>query len=432
MKIDNPIALLILLALSTAPFFAHSSPFEYKPLLTGERAAGLAGAFVALSDDQSGMLYNPAGLVRADAEGTAATVNVLSSHQTEYENVFGGTSWTRSSVDLIPGFTGSLGKPDENTAYGFSIVVLDAGAEDQTDQFEDVSVGTEQYDELRVHNNFSSVRYLFGVSGARALNNEWSIGMSLYIDYEDLDRSFTQRLSDDADPLTVQDDKVALVQVQRENSSIGIRPVLGIHRISGDWRYGLSVTQTIPISRDYFYAYSASLNGFGNNDIAFDLIDKSDDTVKQPLEISIGIANQVSDDLLWTMQIDHYTSRVIASPQDASKPPRDLSAKSVTNFAVALEKAIGSDWLYRTGLYTNFANNNAREASPFERREEIDAYGVTFSVTRAPEKKRPWTLGVQVESGNGEATLGDVGFGGNGETVDASTFGLNAFVSTTW
>ena len=45
-------------------------------------------------------------------------------------------------------------------------------------------------------------------------------------------------------------------------------------------------------------------------------------------------------------------------------------------------------------------------------------------------KARHWTLGVQMEAGSGEATLGDVGFGSSvGQTVDAESYKYNVFLS---
>jgi long-chain fatty acid transport protein len=51
-------------ALLTSQFLSSSAfadEFHFSNLLVGERPSGLGGAFTALSDDHTGMVYNPAG-----------------------------------------------------------------------------------------------------------------------------------------------------------------------------------------------------------------------------------------------------------------------------------------------------------------------------------------------------------------------------------
>ncbi len=56
---------------SAAPATADDTHYQDYPL--GGRAVGLGGAFVALSDDPSGLFYNPAGIV--DARGTSVQLS---------------------------------------------------------------------------------------------------------------------------------------------------------------------------------------------------------------------------------------------------------------------------------------------------------------------------------------------------------------------
>ena len=41
----------------------YANTDNYKNILIGDRASTMAGAFSAISDDSSGVFYNPAGLV---------------------------------------------------------------------------------------------------------------------------------------------------------------------------------------------------------------------------------------------------------------------------------------------------------------------------------------------------------------------------------
>jgi len=43
--------------------WVFADEFHYNNLLIGDRASGMGGAYTAISDDASGMYYNPAGIV---------------------------------------------------------------------------------------------------------------------------------------------------------------------------------------------------------------------------------------------------------------------------------------------------------------------------------------------------------------------------------
>ena len=110
-----------------------------------------------------------------------------------------------------------------------------------------------------------------------------------------------------------------------------------------------------------------------------------------------------------------------------------METDSVVNVALGIETPWGTNWRSRIGLYTNFANNEVDEAALFERREEIDMYGLTLSLSRIKDGASIWTVGAQLAVGDGKASLGDIGFGGaaaSNTAVDAKRQRLNIFVST--
>lgn len=436
---------------------ALAGEFNYKALLTGEKAAGLGGAYVALADEQTGMYYNPAGIVHAPVLGSTATVNLLTGTSTTYDNVFGSTKWTRESLELVPGFFGTMVREGDMT-LGVSVVVVDSAAENQTENYEDVVLSNTSFDELRIHNNFNARRYNIGPSIAMNAGGGWSWGVSLYADYATQDRSYLQRLARDSDGSGPDaDDTVLLVQVERESSSLGVRPVLGVMYRGQQWSVGAALAHTVALTREYDYAFTGSLTnrtGAESNQVsqgefsAFDLIDESDETEEQPFELALAVAYLSSTNTTWTVQLDYVSERELSRSeqliQGGGVPPRDLSTDAVLNFALGVERPLTSNWLMRAGAYTNFANNQVTDIVRFEdpnnanqtlpvpqRREEIDMYGLTFSLTRVDAvKARHWTLGVQMEAGSGEATLGDVGFGSSvGQTVDAESYKYNVFLS---
>lgn len=412
---------------------ARAGDFNYRMLATGERASGLGGAFVALSDDETGMLYNPAGLVHTDRNAPAATVNLVSGSRTRYDGVFGSLDWSRDSIGVVPSFFGVSTEWNDWTVGG-SLAVLDYSSEDQTDQFRDVTIGNSTYDELRVHNDSSSKVYNFGLTVARGwADSGLSVGLTTYLHYAERDRSFTQRLSSDADPSTVQDDTSILIDVRQDDETFGLRPVLGIQYRTPGYSLGLSASRLFAFRRDYFYAFTGTATTPGGS-LAFDLIDDSNRREDQPLHISLGAAMFSASKSTLSVQIDWVEARGVNRLQvPAGLPPRDLATRRVINFSAGVETSVSENWTLRAGAYTDFANNHADRAVQFENREEIDVYGLAVNLSKR-RKKGYWTLGFDVAHGNGKATLGDIGFGTTDgfERVDASRSTYNLLLSTTW
>ena len=73
----------------------------------GEKAAGLGGAYTAISDDPSGAYYNPAGLTFA-YDNSISFQRAISQEQIKLmKNVIGpGQGYSRNSQNYIPNFFG--------------------------------------------------------------------------------------------------------------------------------------------------------------------------------------------------------------------------------------------------------------------------------------------------------------------------------------
>ena len=128
LRLFQALALVLLFAL---PVRADDSRYQDYPV--GSRAMVLGGAFVALSDDPSGLYYNPAGI----CDTRKLNVNVSASlygyeQQTRGAIKIGNGTFSLAALDqlnVIPGEAGILkgvGKLDERGtpfAYGFDITV---------------------------------------------------------------------------------------------------------------------------------------------------------------------------------------------------------------------------------------------------------------------------------------------------------------------
>ena len=96
-------------ALISMCLFFYLSPlladqFHYKNLLIGDRAIGLAGAYIGVSDDASGIFYNPAGLGFALSNDISGSANALYKRKIVYKETVGKDNFTEKSGGTLPSF----------------------------------------------------------------------------------------------------------------------------------------------------------------------------------------------------------------------------------------------------------------------------------------------------------------------------------------
>lgn len=424
---------------------AQADEFHFSNLLVGERPSGLGGAYTALSDDHTGMVYNPAGIAFADAGREVASINLFAGTSVTYDQVFGNKGWTRSSGELVPGFFGGLFELSEDSMAGYVLSVRDSLSEDQDQVFKEVTAtnaaldpnGSGTFSEVRVNSNINYRWYDAGFSYAKKLNDGWSWGVSLLGHYRTHDVSFNQRIldydTDDTRPNTQTNDASASVFSSREWTEYGFRPRFGIRWAGEKHSFGATLANTVVLSRDYRYQsafdlISPTVNG------SEDTLHTSSQKQKFPLELKIGGAFQMTPALKLIADVSYFGKTThdyefSDDPANADAPPAVLDTKAFTNFAIAFEYATDSAYSYRGAIFTDNANTDVSSVRKLERREEIDSIGITFSVTHTDTNGQYWNLGALVSSGDGDATLGDFGFGnGQDAVVEASRLVYSIYV----
>ena len=191
-KTPFQISLLTLSILTTQN--AQADPYHYRDIIVGDRSAGLAGAYTAISDDASGLYYNPAGVVYASQPKISGSVNAYNYKSTEYSDInSSGHTWTRTSKGMVANYFGVVQPLDTKSAVGFSIAIPNYELEDQSDDFHNftgssgtfLKQGATNYtvskvnDQLIDYNNEDSTT-LAGVSYSHVMSDTLSIGVTLY------------------------------------------------------------------------------------------------------------------------------------------------------------------------------------------------------------------------------------------------------------
>ncbi len=163
---------------------ARASGFNYADVFPGDRAAAMSGAFVALSDDSTGAYYNPAGLVRAQADSVSVSANAFSWRSLTTRNSFFGDDLKAASETFYPSAVASTTRfaslPE--LSFGFSIVVPNQEDFDSQQKFHPAL-----FDGIDTHFTLDSeeslTTYELGPSVAWALEPELSVGATLYAIY---------------------------------------------------------------------------------------------------------------------------------------------------------------------------------------------------------------------------------------------------------
>ena len=371
---------------------ALADEYHYVNMLIGDRAAGMGGAYTAVSDDAAGLFYNPAGIAYAQGASLSGSMNTYEGSSVRYKQVLGGTyDWERQSSSLLPNFFGVVQPLGEGTV-GFSYAVPNSIEEDQDQEFDNIA-GANRF---IINFNNNDQTYLFGPSYAQKINDDLAIGMTLY-----LQRRQQQLISNIL--LQYTDDRL-WSNTYYELEEWGIKPVVGVmwsplDRIA----LGATLSQTTIISssaKRYETCLGANASPASGScepgNIVNHTIATSGEKVSYPLNIRLGGAWFASDALLVSADASYHASYTIENQR----------REAVVNFALGTEYYLTSRWALRGGLYTDFSNAPPLQqgVTAYNQPEHIDLYGMSASLTHFT-RNSSITVGFNYSAGSGQAQM---------------------------
>lgn len=374
------IASLFYALISYAP--AAADEYHYKNILIGERPAGLAGAYVAISDDPSGLYYNPAGVVYATGKKVSASANAYYTTSKSYKNALGSSNWNRNSSTLLPNFFGII-QPIGKGVLGLSYAVPDSIIEDQDETFNNI---TSSISKFTINFNKQDTTYLFGPSYAQEIKDGLSIGATLYFHYRRKKVINNQHI-------VYSDSSTYLSNVVDEREELGLRPMIGLMYSPPNLKYSFGMT----ISRTFVYdetIYIQTINKAQSASTAAFTRTTLNIKREYPWNINFGAAYFPSDSLLFSGDVSYYTS-----------VKDDFGERvSVVNIAFGTEYYPSSSLALKGGFYTNVANTAKISAGDSGKNENIDLYGISLSAT-AFTRSTSLTLGTVYSFGSGQAQI---------------------------
>jgi len=368
--------------------------FHYNNILVGDRASGLAGAYTAISDDASGLFYNPAGIVFTEDLQLSASANAIHSSSTTYKNVLNGGDWERKSSTLIANFFG-LSKKLGKGYIGFSYAVPDFIAEDQDSAFTTVP-GIPLY--IININNYDKVTKL-GPSYAIQISEQWNFGITLYLHNRETELINNQfiRLPNDAFEWS---------NLYFESSETGVEPVVGFMWTPDDSvSFGLSVRQTIITSSKSRLQVSCvsdvnnpTLQPAQCIPVSGSPVDPTIVTSTEkrdvPLNVRFGFAYFPTERLLFSTDLSYFEA----------VEGTIFSAEEVLNIAIGTEYYFNAAWAIRGGIFTNNANTPEIVPGQINQSDHVDLTGFSLSISRF-SKSSSITIGFTGSYGKGQAQV---------------------------
>ena len=391
-------ALLII----SSPGVSWADQFHYKNLLIGERPAGMAGAYTAVSDTPEGAFYNPAGIAYAVGKSLSVSVNAFHNSSLNYEGVLGGGDWTRESSSLVPNFFGMI-QPWGNGKVALSYAVPDIIEEDQNQLYRNFG----NVSSLTINLSNIDKTYKIGPSYAQKINDDLAIGATLYFHYRQVKQVFSQYYLLKTGAYEWQNNNYRLTEY-------GAEPKIGLMWAPDDKiSLGLTLSQNIILdseTRSQWTGKTDNVASLISDSIEPDIFESSDKR-DYPLAVSLGGAWFKSESLMISCDLDYYGA--------VSSEERE----SVLNFALGTEYYLSEQYALRGGFYTNMANTPELESGISGQNDNVDIYGITASISRFT-RSSAMTFGLNYAYGAGEAQPVD-----NTDIYDVTINTLTLFLS---
>ncbi|MGY3805191.1 OmpP1/FadL family transporter [Pigmentibacter ruber] len=374
---------------------------HHNSFLIGERAAGMGGAYTAISNDPSGIYYNPGGVAfTKNTEISLSTVGYFI-EDIKVNSIYGFSDYQYEikNSDIITGFFGFTNKFtlfDEEFFWGVAVYVPD-----HTNIITNLNFNSPSY-----INNISIKRYIVN---SRETGNESNYQVSLSkLIREDLGAGIAVGV------FNIQHDEINTNNIlggivnnsnfyfEADNIDVssyyirGINLNLGIlYKLTEYLSIGFAANFKFPIFQNYSRQALESLYALNpdgtpytgtitSNTLYSDrLSSDTNNTVAKimPYRFSLGIAYNVTKNILVSFDSSYFTGMHSAVDK--------LSLKPIFNYSLGSEFKILDQFSIRLGLFTN---NYAGSSFASEQIINADFIGLSTGLAYTNENKTTYSL----------------------------------------
>lgn len=378
--------LLLLLAQPTMAAFSN-----YNSILIGDQAAGMGGAYTAMTNDASALAYyNPAGIAFLQGHSFSAAVGIYK----KFDTTFGKEEdFTKAPLRInqgffraIPSSTGSIIRHDDYT-FAFSIVVPDF------DNYKgDLRNSTENTTTL----SYVDESLWVGGAIAKKTSDVESMGLTMYYTA----RSYTRSLNDRSFPTA---SEAILFNSEKTIVENAIIAILGYHlKLNDQWAFGASFRTpnlTIKGSGSYF---SSRVD---TNPYSVTTVSKPDETtnVHIPAKLALGMAYKPTEDLTISADASLYQATEYDDFNDTSFATH-WRHRAIWNLSMGAEKRF-FPWLrVRVGGFTNFSSHPDPDPTINTiQPDKVDQLGFSANLAFTSGDKIDYTFGGYYTGGRGKS-----------------------------
>lgn len=392
------ILLVYVLSSLSSPLWADE--YHYQDLIVGERAAGLGGAYISISDDPSGLYHNPAGIIYNFENYFSLSANVYKTSKTTYKKTIFNQDYTMQSSGWVPNFFGAT-QNSGKFKYGFAILSPSTEVLDFDDKITGVATANEPKSIRRRLMRQYSVS-LYGVGAAYEPIKDFATGLSLFLGQltDKTINTLTQISNGSPDYYIMNENFV-------DQTSLFLYPKFGVQWMPAQkWALGATAStsytlysnkKTRTLSTTECPADSPPATCSDSN-AATNLIStegKSEPKVLSPYEFGVGTSYFPTKSLLFSFDLKYFTN----DPEFTN-----FTTIPVLNFSFGTEWFVNDRIVLRGGLYSNNANTPQLVANKINQPEHVDYLGMTAGITfESPGSS--FTLCTQFSQGNGKGQV---------------------------
>ena len=365
---------------------------HYRNIITGERAQGLGGAYVGVSDDASGVYYNPAGLSFAQSNDISGSANAFYSKKLTYKKaIFGTDDWKEESGGTFAPFFGTMQKLDKilpGLVGGFAYYTTDTELKDQ----DSLIVGKGSIG--RFHRAANQRAATWSAAGALGYRVSPTLGVGLglgYIKVDELTQVSQNLYTSSLNAFTMMSVRESLV-AHGAQASLGLmwapasKISMGLSAKSGAYASQKlkQTTDQLKVGSKVEYLPSE--------------VNSSNPLGSLPLEIRAGVAWFVSPRLLVTTDLDWHDK---ADDMDNSTKAI-YKRESVLNYSVGTEYYVTPSVPVRVGFFTNSDATPTPKSSKLNQADHVDYTGMTiFGALAQPTSQL--SAGAVIQQGKGKS-----------------------------
>lgn len=355
--------------------------FHYNNVIVGTRAVGMGGAFTGVSDDASGVYYNPAGLAFALSNDIQGSANAFYGKKTTYKKTLGDDPFIEESSGSLSPFFGGLQKLDryvDGLVFAFGIANVDGDLKDQDTLLEKKTINATYIDRYHRTSNARAGTYYAGAAvGYRPLPSlAFGFGLNyfnadeLVQEYQDAKQTFQVKVGE-----AIETRYRVLSSNVREHLVVhGVQPTLGVQAsVPGNLAVGLTLKKGFIASQKLDVTSETRTGTFTEDQYAvlqqeggrtFGVVSesiaetKADNPVGDwPLETRLGLAWFASPTFLLAFDISNYSAVTSAEKLVSNGGKAKYNRESVTNLHLGTEWYMTPSLPIRFGVFTN---NDAR------------------------------------------------------------------------